>query len=95
MGYAKKASTRSLLAGLGMCTQLRAFHAFHARTHSRARTRAMALAVFGGCYAASAYFITQGDAQRGFRFALGNSAALAVAMGYRFVKSKKFMPAGT
>lgn len=51
-------------------------------------------AVFGGCYAASAYFITQGEAQRGFRFALGNSAALAVAMGYRFVKSKKFMPAG-
>lgn len=40
------------------------------------------------------YKISLGEADKGFRLAALNGLALAVIMGIRFAKTKKFMPAG-
>lgn len=66
LGYLKKGSTASLIAGVGV----------------------------GAGYAASAYLIQNVDAFKGHALAAGTSALLATAMGMRFAKTGKFMPAG-
>lgn len=66
LGYAKKKSVPSLVAGVGL----------------------------GGAYLASSYLIGEVDALQGHAVGLATSVVLTSAMGARFLKSKKLMPAG-
>lgn len=66
MGYLKKGSKVSLLAGL----------------------------TFGGLLVGSGVMIAGDSQYEGHALATGTSGIMALAMGQRFVSSKKFMPAG-
>jgi uncharacterized membrane protein (UPF0136 family) len=48
---------------------------------------------FGGLYGVSAYFLQEGDRERGLRFGGLSSGALALAMGYRAVRYRAPFPA--
>ena len=66
MGYLKKGSKVSLLAGL----------------------------TFGGLLVGSGVMIAGDSQYEGHALATGTSGVMALAMGQRFLSSKKFMPAG-
>ncbi|WIA09106.1 hypothetical protein OEZ86_011690 [Tetradesmus obliquus] len=51
-------------------------------------------AVFGAAYGASAYLINSGDPATGHMCGLVSSMLLTGAMGLRFAKTGKVMPAG-
>mmetsp|Transcript_60502 Transcript_60502/g.174549 ORF Transcript_60502/g.174549 Transcript_60502/m.174549 type:complete len:115 (+) Transcript_60502:93-437(+) len=66
MGYLKKGSKISLLAGM----------------------------TFGGLLIGSGVLITNGESFKGHSLAAGCTGVMTVAMGHRFLKTGKFMPAG-
>ena len=49
---------------------------------------------FGGAFAYAAHLISEGEPERGFRYASTASAVLAGAMGFRAVKYSQRFPAG-
>lgn len=49
---------------------------------------------FGGAFVLAGYYISQGEAERGFRLGTVASGSLAGVMSYRFYKTGKVMPAG-
>jgi len=58
-------------------------------------TRSLAAGLFfGGAFAYAAHLVTEGEPERGFRYATVSSAALAGAMGYRAVKFRQPFPSG-
>lgn len=66
MGYFKKGSSMSLLAGI----------------------------TFGSLLVGSGVLISKNEAFQGHSLAAGVTGAMTVAMGHRFIKTGKFMPAG-
>jgi len=50
--------------------------------------------IVGSLYAYSSYVITEGNPATGFLIGAGTSTILFMAMGARFIKTKKPMPAG-
>lgn len=55
---------------------------------------AVAGLTFGGLLVGSGVLITQGESYQGHALASGVTGAMTVAMGSRFLKTGKFMPAG-
>eukprot|EP00700_Malawimonas_jakobiformis_P001577 EC721832.1.p1 GENE.EC721832.1~~EC721832.1.p1 ORF type:complete len:118 (+),score=13.35 EC721832.1:23-355(+) len=78
----------------GSFAALLIFFGLHAYLKKRSLPSLLASSFFGLLFIYAAYTIYSGRPARGHQIALWAAAGLTVAMGIRFFKSWKFMPAG-